>query len=575
MVETHEPSFFITPFVYNYLKSFNPKSSEATLEDLDSCPDSQDRAVVIFETHPQPLRVLPAVGQTGSDPAPPVPENLTPVNPEPANGSVPGQSDQEPPVDWMHCSGYEDRPVDFETEAAPSVPEPSTYWVDSTSTSEDDVPLRFKRTRSIPKFSDTPSSKRVKTSVPRTTTNSTLPRRPRTRSTGPAVQLPLPAEKVATPKTQKRLSRVSVPDAASSKKPKSKHPVSGTVPGQGTSSRTPTSSKSKTKLPPSASYEHFLQKTVVRGKIVRPGLLREQGLGSFLEKLDQQGWLELFSDGTLGCSVPDLAEFYANCAVTNGVVTSTVKGQDISFDTEDLGVLLGVPTVGFKAYVREDKTALSRDQLLTLCRKIAQKPDLDIPRHVQKAEMVPLHRLLYWFVIKNIIPRGQGRNRADAMDLCLVDLLDTGSQINLPALMISHIARIANTSKDHDLGYGFLLCLVFEKLGIVLQKKVLAQVNDEIGTCTLISCGFLSNKGGGEGSEQAPEPVPASTLPASTTSLSAPSLSSVVADQAQLKAELAAVKAVVTAEQLLNAQRHEAVLKALANLAAQFSPSSS
>ena len=159
------------------------------------------------------------------------------------------------------------------------------------------------------------------------------------------------------------------------------------------------------------------------------------------------------------------------------------------------------------------------------------------------------------------------------MDLCLIDLLDTGSQINLPALMISHIARIANTSKDHDLGYGLLLCLVLEKLGVVLQKKVLAQVNDEIGTCTLVSCGFLSNKGGSEGSEQPPEPVPASTLSASTTSLSVPSLSSVVADQAQLKAELAAVKAVVTAEQLLNAQRHEAVLKALADLAAKFAPS--
>lgn len=154
--------------------------------------------------------------------------------------------------------------------------------------------------------------------------------------------------------------------------------------------------------------------------------------------------------------------------------------HDISFDVEDLGVLLGVPTEGFRDYVREDKKVLSRDQLLALCRKIAQKPDLDIPRPVQKAEMVPLHRLLYWFVIKNIIPWGQGRNRADAMDLCLVDLLDTGSQINLPALMISHIARIANTSKDHDLGYGFLLCFVFEKLGVVLMKKVLAQVNDEI-----------------------------------------------------------------------------------------------
>jgi len=47
--------------------------------------------------------------------------------------------------------------------------------------------------------------------------------------------------------------------------------------------------------------------------------------------------------------------------------------------------------------------------------------------------MLPLHQLLFWFVIKNVIPRGQGRNMADAMDQCLIDLLDREEQINLPA----------------------------------------------------------------------------------------------------------------------------------------------
>jgi len=56
--------------------------------------------------------------------------------------------------------------------------------------------------------------------------------------------------------------------------------------------------------------------------------------------------------------------------------------------------------------------------------------------------------------------------------MCFTDLLDRGEKINLPTIMISHIARIANTSKDHDMGYGFLLTSVFEELGIPLQKKV-------------------------------------------------------------------------------------------------------
>jgi len=57
------------------------------------------------------------------------------------------------------------------------------------------------------------------------------------------------------------------------------------------------------------------------------------------------------------------------------------------------------------------------------------------------------------------------------MDMCYTDLLDQGEQINLPAIMISHIVRIANTSKDHDMGYGFLLTSVFKHLGIPLQRK--------------------------------------------------------------------------------------------------------
>jgi len=75
---------------------------------------------------------------------------------------------------------------------------------------------------------------------------------------------------------------------------------------------------------------------------------------------------------------------------------------------------------------------------------------------------------MFWFIIKNIIPRGQGRNQADAMDQCLTDLMDRGEQINLPAFMITHIARIANTTRAHDLGYGFLLTRVFEHFGVEL-----------------------------------------------------------------------------------------------------------
>jgi len=101
----------------------------------------------------------------------------------------------------------------------------------------------------------------------------------------------------------------------------------------------------------SKRYEHFLQKSVVRGKVVKVSYFQEQGLGVFLEKLEAQGWLDLFTDTKRGCLVPDLVELYVNCIVTDGVVTNTVNDHDLGFDAKKLGELLGVSSEGFDAYV--------------------------------------------------------------------------------------------------------------------------------------------------------------------------------------------------------------------------------
>ena len=66
-------------------------------------------------------------------------------------------------------------------------------------------------------------------------------------------------------------------------------------------------------------------------------------------------------DTKRGGSVPDLAEFYANCVVTNGVVTSTVNDHDLWFDAKKLGELLGVSSKAFNVYVREDKSVLGEE----------------------------------------------------------------------------------------------------------------------------------------------------------------------------------------------------------------------
>ena len=148
----------------------------------------------------------------------------------------------------------------------------------------------------------------------------------------------------------------------------------------------------------------------------------EHGLGVFLTKLRAQGWLELFANTQQGCSLLELAEFYANCSVANGVVTSAVNEWHFSFDAATLGEILGIPSRGFDAYVREDKTILETARLLEISKRVSQKQDLRTPSSVKKGNLTSLHQLLFMFIIKNVIPRGQGRNSADLFDQCLVDL---------------------------------------------------------------------------------------------------------------------------------------------------------
>jgi len=189
-------------------------------------------------------------------------------------------------------------------------------------------------------------------------------------------------------------------------------------------------------------------------------------------------------------------------ALHGDVLSSTVNGVLIEVNAQALGVILGVPATGFDLYVREDKSLLSRDRLLELSQHLSQQPGLRSPQAVKKGDMQPLHQLLFWFIIKNIIPRAQGRNQADSMDQCLIDLMDKEQQINLPAFMINHIMRIATTPRAHDLGYGFLLTKVFEHFGVELRKRVDAQVIDEVGSSTIMGCDFTLLKPGDRRTDQ-------------------------------------------------------------------------
>ena len=112
----------------------------------------------------------------------------------------------------------------------------------------------------------------------------------------------------------------------------------------------------------------------------------------------------------MGCLVPDLAEFYAQCSVTDGRLISEVNGVKIELDAQESGEILGIPATSFDIYVQEDKFVLGKARLVELAQKLSQQSGLKHPVAVKKGDMLPLHQLLFLFVIKNVIPRGQGRN---------------------------------------------------------------------------------------------------------------------------------------------------------------------
>ena len=114
----------------------------------------------------------------------------------------------------------------------------------------------------------------------------------------------------------------------------------------------------------------------------------KQGLEVFLDKLKAQGWLELFANTQLGCSVLDLTEFYANCNVTNAVVTNEVNRKKLvlKFNAKNLDAILGVPYEGFNVYVREDKTVLGTARLLQLTQTLSQQTRWKALQSVKKEE---------------------------------------------------------------------------------------------------------------------------------------------------------------------------------------------
>lgn len=220
----------------------------------------------------------------------------------------------------------------------------------------------------------------------------------------------------------------------------------------------------------------LLQRKVERGNIMKGNIFTSNGAVMFLEKVRTQGWLECFSTFKYRRDTYLIAEFFANLQIREGVLENKVGNNTFSVDATELGEILKVPTYGFDEHYKEDQTSILDDEIyLQLSRKFAQNPRLTVGRQVLKKEMTLLHRLLFWFVLKCVIPRAQRRDQADFMDMILMDHLDTGLQIHLSSIIISHIFHVYTTSKKHALPYKLILTQLFLAKKVVLERKLRVQ----------------------------------------------------------------------------------------------------
>ncbi|GAB2266790.1 hypothetical protein Dimus_001778 [Dionaea muscipula] len=168
-------------------------------------------------------------------------------------------------------------------------------------------------------------------------------------------------------------------------------------------------------------------------------------------------------------------EFYANLTVfiykKKEIVKSRVKGVEIEFDSMKLTSILDVPGhTGISEYIKDVWEESKYIKPLEITRKFANNSLINVARRVQPTEMKPFQRFVHFVVIKNVVPRFGKRDTRSFMDLTYMDHLVSGRKINLPRVMMRHMAYVISV-KDHELPYGDWLTMIFEEFGVPLVDK--------------------------------------------------------------------------------------------------------
>lgn len=107
--------------------------------------------------------------------------------------------------------------------------------------------------------------------------------------------------------------------------------------------------------------------------------------------------------------------------------------------------------------------------------------------------MEPVHKLLFEFVNKCLLSRSERRHETSYLDLAVMEVMDQNRPINLPLLMIKHVARSVDKEKyTPTLPSRFLLTRVFEHFEVPLRGPKKGAKKYMFDEETLKECDFVA-----------------------------------------------------------------------------------
>ncbi|CAH9142341.1 unnamed protein product [Cuscuta epithymum] len=187
----------------------------------------------------------------------------------------------------------------------------------------------------------------------------------------------------------------------------------------------------------------------------------------FAEFIVFQHWENLYDSKNCPAVYPKLvAEFLANLIIKENVISSRVQNTKILLDTEDLGVILGVPSSGECAYdkIEWPLDCVSQDVALQYFDPTITGSSLHV------ASLSPVHKLLFYFVHHNLVPRLEGRSSPSRAEVAYMYLLANKIPINLPGLMLAHLSFIISTSsRKNGIPYAPFFTKIFQSKQIPLD----------------------------------------------------------------------------------------------------------